>query len=370
MIAVRDTLKPGEKIRILVVDDSVVMRRLISRMVEEDAALELAGTARDGLDALAKIPQLKPHVVTLDVEMPQLDGIATLRKIIEMRFDVRVIMLSSLTAKGSQTTVDALMLGASDYVTKPQGEAVGRAFETLAQELVGKIKQLFVIPSAHARVDPAPSPAHPSPAAPPNPARPAAANYAQRPEIFAIGVSTGGPAALTEALPGIPKDFHLPVVITQHMPPYFTRVLAERLTKICQIPVVEAEDGMPATPGRALIAPGDYHMRVVREGFDLVVRLDQGAQENSCRPAVDVMLRSIAECCKGRAIVAILTGMGQDGLIGVRQLKALGASVFAQDCATSVVWGMPGAIVSANLADAVLPLASIVPAVLMRVGQR
>lgn len=364
MIQVRDTLKHGERVRVLVVDDSVVVRRLISRMVEDDPSLELAGTARDGMDALSKIAQLQPHVVTLDVEMPVLDGIATLRKIVEMHPNVRVIMLSSLTAKGSQTTVDALMLGASDYVTKPQGDVAGTAFESLAVELTGKIRQLF----ARAAVQPHPTPPVITPPALATPSAPVPS--ALRPEIFAIGVSTGGPAALTEALPAIPRDFPLPIVITQHMPPYFTRILAERLTKICQIPVIEAEDGMTAMPGQALIAPGDFHMRLVRVGHDLVVRLDQGPQENSCRPAVDVMLRSIAECCKGRAIVAILTGMGQDGLIGVRQLKALGARILAQDNPTSVVWGMPGAIVSANLADEVLPLTRIVPMVLTRVGQR
>lgn len=363
MMSVRDTLKPGERVRVLVVDDSVVVRRLISRMVEDDPSMELAGTARDGLDALNKIAQLRPHVVTLDVEMPELDGIATLRRIVEQRLDVRVIMLSSLTAKGSQTTVDALMHGASDYVTKPQGDAAGHAFESLAVELVAKIKQLFAFQTSQPQAAAVATPAPPAP-------RSASATFVQRPEIFAIGVSTGGPSALTEAMPFLPKDFPLPIVITQHMPPLFTRILAERLTKICQIPVIEAEDGMVATAGRALIAPGDFHMKLVRVGHDLVVRLDQGPQENSCRPAVDVMLRSIAECCKGRAIVAILTGMGQDGLIGVRQLKALGANILAQDSATSVVWGMPGAIVAANLADSVLPLNRIMPTVLMRVGQR
>lgn len=363
----RDALKSGERVRVLVVDDSVVVRRLISRMVEDDPCLELVGTARDGMDALAKVGPLRPHVVTLDVEMPLLDGIATLRRIVELHPGVRVIMLSSLTAKGSQTTVDALMLGASDYVTKPKGDAAGNAFESLAVELKDKIMQLFVSPGREARIESRIEPAKPL-ALPP--AARTAVSFAQRPEIFAIGVSTGGPAALTEALPAIPRDFPLPVVITQHMPPHFTRILAERLAKICQIEVVEAEDGMTATAGRALIAPGDFHMRVVRDGHELAVRLDQGPQENSCRPAVDVMLRSIAECCKGRAIVAILTGMGQDGLLGVRQLKALGAGILAQDAATSVVWGMPGAVVSANLADEILPLTRIVPAVLMRVGQR
>ena len=364
MAPIRDTLRPGEKIRVLVVDDSVVMRRLISRMVEEDPCLELAGTARDGRDALSKITLLRPHVVTLDVEMPELDGIATLRKMMELQIDVRVIMLSSLTAKGSQTTVDALMLGASDYVTKPQGDAAGNAFESLAVELVEKIRELFRPRISHPLVGQVATPVEqPS-------VRMPTATVLQRPEIFAIGISTGGPSALTEALPAIPKDFRLPIVITQHMPPLFTHILAERLSKICQIPVVEAKEGMIAIPGQALIAPGDFHMRLVHDGHDLAVRLDQGPQENSCRPAVDVMLRSIAECCKGRAIVAILTGMGQDGLLGVRQLKELGACVLAQDAATSVVWGMPGAIVSANLADVVLPLAKIMPEVLMRVGKR
>jgi two-component system chemotaxis response regulator CheB len=355
---VRDVIKPGEKIRVLVVDDSVVMRRMISRMIEQDTSFELVGAARHGVDALAKIPQLKPHVVTLDVEMPELDGIGTLRRIVELHPGLRVVMLSSLTAKGSQTAIEALMLGSSDYVTKPHSEVQGNAFENLAAELTGKIKQLFpfvapnAVKSARPRLVVSPAPG------------------IQRPEIFAIGVSTGGPAALTEILPTVPENFSLPIVIVQHMPPDFTGRLAERLNKISSIRVLEAKEGMRAEPGCALIAPGDFHMRLARVGgHELVVRLDREPQENSCRPAVDVLLRSIAECCKGRAIAAILTGMGQDGLLGAMALKTLGATILAQDYASSVVWGMPGAIVAANLADAVLPLNGIVPEVLMRVGR-
>src|SRR5271170_2500312 len=310
MTHIRQSIKAGERIRVLVVDDSVVIRRLISRIEDSDPSMELAGVARNGVDALARIAQLKPHIVTLDVEMPELDGIGALREIVERHPEVRVIMFSGLTAEGAETTVEALMEGASDYITKPQsGEPLANAFEAIAEELRTKVKQFFAFEQPPLSAN----------QAPPSPRRVASFRTEFRPEVFAIGVSTGGPSALAEVLPMIPTNFPLPIAIVQHMPPYFTKLLAERLTKLSDIPIVEGKDGMVVEPGCAVIAPGNYHMRLVRSDRHFEVRLNQEEQENSCRPAVDVLFRSIAESCNGRAIAAVLTGMGQDGLLGARQ---------------------------------------------------
>jgi len=353
---VQDAIPEGEKIRVLVVDDSMLMRRMISRVFETDASIELVGVACNGIEALAKIPQLRPHLVTLDVEMPELDGMETLCEIVAHYPAVRVVMLSSLTEQGAQITIDALMHGASDYVTKPSpGNAA--AFESLATDLLFKVKQFF------------PRTRDASPRLPvASLFRPRRASMPA--DVCAIGVSTGGPSALLDALPMFPATYALPIVIVQHMPILFTQLLADRLNGVCAISVVEGRDGMILQPGVAIIAPGGSHMRVVRSGGSVVIRLDDGPKENSCRPAVDVLFRSIVEAFDGRAIAAILTGMGQDGLVGAQLLKARGATILAQDRATSVVWGMPGAVVAANLADAVLPLNEIVPEILCRSGAR
>ena len=359
---VRGDFAFGEKVRILVVDDSVIMRRMISRIFDGDASVQVVGTACDGLDALEKIQQLKPHVVTLDVEMPKLDGMAALRKIAESYPDVRVVMLSSLTEQGAKTTIDALMQGASDYVAKP-ASAVGPAFDRLATELLFKVKQFFPRSAGAIAAEP------PGPASAPV-TLPFATVRRKAAEVCAIGVSTGGPSALLEVLPMIPADVPMPILIVQHMPAMFTHLLAERLNGVCRVPVAEGRDGMILSCGQIVIAPGGFHMQVAQSGAGLVLRLDEGPKENSCRPAVDVLFRSIAEHCSGHAIAAILTGMGQDGLAGARLLKARGATILAQDQASSVVWGMPGAVVAANLADAVVPLQRIVPEILTRAGAR
>ena len=355
-----------ERIRVLVVDDSVVFRSLVSRMVEQDPLLELVGTARHGADAVAKIPRFNPDLVTLDVEMPELDGLGALREIASRYPNIRVIMFSSLTARGAQVTVEALMAGASDYLTKPSGGAVSsELFLELASELSNKIRVFFPSRVAGQRKKHGIVPVsvlsrfH---VAPPR--------FRLAPRVFVIGVSTGGPSALAEMLPQIPSNFPLPIAIVQHMPPHFTRLLADRLARVSSIPVVEAAEGMIAQPGIALIAPGDYHMRLVRDGAHLRVSLNQQPPENSCRPAVDVLFRSVADSCQGAVVAAVLTGMGQDGLLGVRQLKDLGATVLVQDRASSVVWGMPGAVAEADLADQILPLQQIVPTVLNKVGRR
>ncbi len=380
----RSTLSGGS-IRTLVVDDSVVMRRLISRMLSSEAQIDVVGSARDGIDALAKIEQLQPDLVTLDVEMPEMNGLEALR-LMQVRFPrVRVIMCSSLTERGARITIDALLSGASDYVSKQHSSELSEsAYEVLRVDLLAKIRSLF--PRAFPAGAPAGTPpvpgkpgitvsgvngAGPAVAAPartaaPQPLLPPRPFWPTRiaPRILVIGVSTGGPSALAEILPLIPSDFSLPIAIVQHMPPFFTQLLAERLSRLSGIRVFEATQGMRLEPGMAVIAPGDFHMRLVRKGDGIEVELNQEEQENSCRPAVDVLFRSAAELYGGAVVAVILTGMGQDGLLGVRALKALGASVVVQDSSSSVVWGMPGAIAAANLADFVLPLRDIIPEVL------
>ena len=381
----RPALDVNKQIRVLVVDDSVVMRRLLTRILTSDPAFEVVGAARDGNDALAKVTQLQPDLVTLDVEMPGMDGLEALRLIQAQYPNVRVIMCSSITERGAAVTIDALMAGASDYVTKQHSAGLSDdAYGKLQVDLLAKIHGIFDkkrTPPPHlAQV----TTAGPRPTGvtqrvselPPGathtslPFVPGARPFTQKlfaPQILAIGVSTGGPSALAEILPLIPSRFPLPIVIVQHMPPFFTQLLAERLSRLSCIPVVEGLQGMKVQPGTAIIAPGNYHMRLVRRlGGGVEVELNQQEQENSCRPAVDVLFRSIAEVYGGAAIAAILTGMGQDGLLGVRALKALGVPVLAQDKATSVVWGMPGAVVDAQLADAVLPLRAIIPEILRR----
>lgn len=352
------------KTRVLVIDDSVVMRQLITRMLTNDPGIEVVGTARDGRDGLNKIQLLSPDLVTLDVEMPELDGIATLREIKRTSPRVRVVMCSSLTERGASTTIDALLAGADDYVTKQHsGEMAASAYDSLRRDLLAKIHELSKTKPVSFAAKPVPVRSLATPIVPP--LRSVQLRSSSKPEILVIGVSTGGPSALAEIIPMFPEDFPLPIAIVQHMPPFFTHLLAERLSKLGKLSVVEATHCMSVSPGHVLIAPGDFHMKLVRKpGQPVAVHLNQDPQENSCRPAVDVLFRSAAEVYRGAVISVVLTGMGQDGLIGVRALKSHNASVIVQDAASSVVWGMPRAIAEAQLADSILPLRDIVPAVL------
>jgi two-component system chemotaxis response regulator CheB len=356
-------LQPGERIRVLVVDDSVVIRRLVTHALEKDPVLEVVGTASNGAIALQRIPQLSPDVLTLDIEMPEMDGLETLRRIRREYPQLRVIMFSTLTGRGAAVTLEALTLGADDYVAKVSHEgSLDRSMTRLRDELIPKIKQFFRLSPAQvsaARVGTVPEPRR---------VAPVFEAMKVRPKVLVIGVSTGGPTALGAILPHIPSGFRLPVLVVQHMPPLFTRLLAERLSAVCRLPVSEAAHGDPVEPGRILIAPGDFHMKVASSGAGARVCLDRSPQLNSCRPAVDALFCSIGEVYGGAVIAVILTGMGQDGLRGAEILKARGASVLAQDEASSVVWGMPGAVVNAGLADRVLPLDQVVPEILLRTG--
>ena len=358
----RKVIKPGSRIRVLVVDDSVVIRRLVTHALSEDPAFEVVGSAANGAIALARIPQLNPDVVTLDIQMPEMDGLQALREIRKQYPDLCVIMFSTLTERGATATIEALMLGANDYVTKAANVgSLDVSMAALRSELIPKIKQFFVLPGETA---PSPPPVSSQVAPPPPPPVRPAVLVRSKPKVVAIGVSTGGPNALSVVMPMFPADFPLPILIVQHMPPLFTRFLAERLAAVSKIPVEEAAEEVLVEPGKALIAPWDYHMRLGRRDGQVFVRLDQSPLENSCRPSVDVLFRSVEEIYKGAVVSVVLTGMGQDGLRGAEVLKASGAWVIAQDEATSVVWGMPGAVVQAGLADRVVSLEQVAPEIL------
>jgi two-component system chemotaxis response regulator CheB len=362
-------LHPGERIRVLVVDDSVVIRRLVTHALEGDPQLEVVGVASNGAIALQRIPQLNPDVLTLDIEMPEMDGLETLRRVRRDYPQLRVIMFSTLTERGAAVTLQALTLGADDYVAKASNEgSLDRSMTRLREELIPKIKQFFHL-TYQSRAEANPGPAR-VPAPPPaSRSMPGLLNTKVRPKVVVIGVSTGGPTALGAILPELPAGFPLPILVVQHMPPLFTRLLAERLHTICRLPVEEASQGALVDAGKILIAPGDFHLKVVSSHGPAHVYLDQSPHQNSCRPAVDALFTSIGEVFGGAVIAAVLTGMGQDGLRGAEILRAQGASVLAQDEASSVVWGMPGAVVNAGLADRVLPLDQIVPEILRIVGR-
>jgi two-component system chemotaxis response regulator CheB len=363
----RRLLQPGERIRVMVVDDSVVIRRLVTQALEQDPLIDVVGTASNGAIGLQRIPQFNPDVITLDIEMPDMNGLEMLRRVRREYPQMRVIMFSTLTERGAAITLEALTLGADDYVAKASNEgSLDRSLARLREEMIPKIKQFFRLPAASV------SAARPA-IAPAAPAARAATAVLQglklRPKVLAIGVSTGGPTALGAILPSFPASFPLPILLVQHMPPLFTRLLAERLNAACQLTVEEASQGQAVEVGKILIAPGDFHMKVASSGGGVRVCLDQSPQLNSCRPAVDALFASVAELYGGAVLAVILTGMGQDGLRGVEILRARGARVLVQDEASSVVWGMPGAVANAGLADRVLPLDEIVPEVLGITGR-
>jgi two-component system chemotaxis response regulator CheB len=351
------SILPGRRIRVMIVDDSMFVRNIVSRVLGDDPAIEVVGMAVDGLDAIGKAAELKPDVVTLDVEMPRMTGLEAIRRIREAWPPVKIIMLSTLTEAGARVTIDALLNGANDYVPKVDPGSSLLPIPRLKRDLTAKIHQFF--PS---RTAVAPAPVLLRPAAMPLLVRPAAVPVTQplratkRRRVVAIGVSTGGPSALNEVIPALPASLAVPVLVVQHMPAMFTRILAERLNALCPLKVLEAADNMPVEPGTVLVAPGDYHMRVIRRGGRECIALDQSAPENSCRPAVDVLFRSVNEVYGGASVAVVLTGMGQDGYAATQGLKASGAYVIAQDEPSSVVWGMPGTVVRAGLANKVVDL--------------
>jgi two-component system chemotaxis response regulator CheB len=329
--------------RVLIVDDSVVIRRLLTTALTQDPGVEVVGTAANGRIGLDKIRQLKPDAVVLDLEMPVLDGLAALTELRATDKRTRVIVYSTLTSRGAQITLDALAAGADDYALKPSASDAATAVAAARADLLPKLTALTT---------PVRKPAGPPVLRTSPPLR-------SRPQLLAIGCSTGGPDALTQLLGAFPAMLPVPVVIAQHMPPLFTPLLAQRLDRVSALKVSEAQDGQPLSAGEVLVAPGDRHLEVVRTGGRLHARLTQAPPENYCRPSADVLLRSAAAACPSAVHALILTGMGSDGREGVRAVANSGGEVTVQDEATSVVWGMPGAVVAAGLAHTVLPLPEI-----------
>jgi two-component system chemotaxis response regulator CheB len=346
-------------IRVLIVDDSTVIRRLLSDALSADPAIEIAGIAANGKIALSKIPQLNPDLITLDIEMPEMDGLTTLVEIRKLYPKLPVIMFSTLAQRGAEATLEPLFKGANDYVTKPANVgSVTAAIANVRNEMVPKIKQFcnWTTPAKtkSIQINDGTNPGTRLPSASSQ-----LPSEVSRIDIVVIGVSTGGPNALSEMLPKISANFPVPILIVQHMPPIFTKHLAERLDQLSNLHVHEAAEGDLLQPGGAWLAPGNFHMKLRRQGTQLNAVLNQEPPECSCRPAVDVLFHSAVEIFGANVLSVVMTGMGQDGLRGCRAIRQAGGRVVVQDEATSVVWGMPGAIAHAGLAHKILPLQKI-----------
>jgi two-component system chemotaxis response regulator CheB len=362
-----------EPLRVMVVDDSVVIRGLIGRWIEAEPDMVVAASLRTGLDAVNQVERVNPDVAVLDIEMPDLDGIAALPQLLAKKRDLVIIMASTLTRRNAEISFKALSLGASDYIPKPESTREPAAAETFRHDLIQKIRHLGAKlrrPVAAAASPPL-APALDRAAGLPN--RPALAPVAHpqllrrafsthAPRALLIGASTGGPQALMALVSEIgPVIDRFPVLITQHMPPTFTTILAEHLARASHRPAHEGVDGEIVKPGRIYLAPGGRHMRVVRQGAHAAIALDDGPPVNFCKPAVDPLFASAIDVWQGGILAVVLTGMGSDGMRGGRDIVAAGGSVIAQDEATSVVWGMPGAATHAGICAAVLPLGQIAP---------
>jgi two-component system chemotaxis response regulator CheB len=347
---------------VLVVDDSVVIRRLITQALQAEADIEVVGTASNGKLALAKLEQLRPDLVTLDIEMPEMDGLETLPLLRAAHPRLPVVMFSTLTERGAAATLEALSLGASDYVTKPSNTgSLDVALAKIRDDLVPKIRAL--VPGMRAGLAASPRTA-PTAVAPRSPA-----GVAPRVQALVIGVSTGGPSALAELIPSLPADLGVPVLVCQHMPPVFTRLLAERLDAKSALHVQEAAEGDAIRPGGVWIAPGGLHMVVRRTpGGAPTIGTNSEPPESSCRPAVDPLLRSAVAAWGSGVLAVILTGMGQDGLRGCELVAEAGGRILVQDEASSVVWGMPGYVAKAGLADRALPLDELTVEITRRVA--
>jgi two-component system chemotaxis response regulator CheB len=357
---------PQRPVRVLVIDDSALVRKLLTELLSTDPRIHVVGTAPDAYVARTKIKALNPDVLTLDVEMPGMDGVTFLRNLMRLR-PMPVVMVSSLTDRGAEVTLDALSLGAVDYLPKPKldaaakiGEyrdeliekihaaALARLSPTIPTDISGRWKQSYSASVIVPRLAPI--------------------NFHSKDRLIAVGASTGGTEAIRELLLGIPPDGP-GVVIAQHIPRVFSKPFAERLNRVCPVAVCEAEDGQEILPGHAYIAPGDLHLMVVRSGGRWVCRLDDGPAVNRHRPSVDVLFRSVAQQAGQSAVGVLLTGMGRDGAQGLKEIREAGGATLVQDEATSVVWGMPGEAVSLGAAEEVLPLPRIAARVLERAAE-
>jgi two-component system chemotaxis response regulator CheB len=352
----------GDKIRVMIVDDSAIVRGLLTRAVTEDGRMEVVASAGNGATALASVRNVAPQVILLDIEMPEMDGIAALPKLLEASPASHVIMVSTLTPRNAEISLRALALGASETIAKPSSREDQQAVKAFYKEVTDKIVALAARPKRE------------KPGAPPTIVKASSGAAHAMPKhpvkALAIGASTGGPQALQVmlgALKSLPN--HIPIFITQHMPATFTAILAEHLGKASGKPSSEGRDGEPVAGGRIYVAPGNYHMVPEKSPSDgIIIRLNQDPPENFCRPAVDPMLRGLSTIYGRNLLAAILTGMGSDGARGARAVTEAGGTVIAQDEATCVVWGMPRVVTEANLCRAVLPLDQIAGYVLRACG--
>lgn len=340
--------------RVFIVDDTVVVRQIVSRILEEESDITVVGTAGNGAEGLQRMSRVEPDIIVLDIEMPDMNGLEMLRVLRAGGSTLPVLVFSSVTERGAMVTIEALLLGANDYVTKPSmlGSAAA-AREHIRTMLVPRLRQLL------GRKPPVVAPVQVA-------TRPVAALPARLPslppgqvDVVVIAVSTGGPNALSELVPALPADLPVPVLIVQHMPAFFTRALAQRLDRISPLAVEECGAHLRLRPGLILLATGGRHVRVEREGDAVWAMPDDAPPENFCRPSADVLFRSAVAAYGSRVLGVVMTGMGQDGEAGARHIREAGGQVIAQDQASSVVWGMPAAVVQAGLANAVVPLAEM-----------
>ncbi|HLL26869.1 MAG TPA: chemotaxis response regulator protein-glutamate methylesterase [Xanthobacteraceae bacterium] len=355
----------GSAIRVMIVDDAVVVRGLMSRWLSEEPGIEIVGAFRNGREAVDNVLKLNPDICLLDIEMPELDGLAALPLLLARKPNLVVIMASTLTRRNAEVSLKALSLGATDYVAKPETSRELTFEQSYRREIVEKIRIL----GRHQ----APGPLRP------RPSRSVAAARAQAislrpfssipPRVLAIGSSTGGPQALEAMVRGLsPVLARLPLVITQHMPSTFTAILAEHLARAANRPAHEGVHGEPLKPGVVYVAPGGKHMKLARQGDSATIVIDDGPPVHFCKPAVDPLFRSAAEAFGASLLAVVLTGMGTDGTEGAASIAAAGGSTIAQDETTSVVWGMPGSAAHSGHCSAVLPLDEIAPKIVRLVN--
>ncbi len=355
--------------RVMVVDDSAVIRGLLARFLEADPDISVVASVSNGQMALDRLDRTDVEIVVLDIEMPIMDGMSALPLILKKKPGIQVLMASTLTRKNAEVSLRALSLGAADYVPKPSSTSEIHSADSFKDELTAKVKA--IAEAGRGGRNRAPRPATAGPAAPVVSAEQVREKRrksvtlrqqpTQRPDLIAIGSSTGGPQALFKVLGDLGGSVTQPILITQHMPSTFTSLLATHIARVSNVPCTEATDGEPIRPGHIYLAPGDYHLIAERGSIGNVLRLTQNERENYCRPAVDPMLRSLAPIYGARLLVIILTGMGSDGSKGAQMVVTAGGSVIAQDEETSIVWGMPGAVATAGVCSAVLPLSDIAP---------
>ena len=343
------------KLRLLIVDESVLIRRDLSSALSREPSVEVVGSAPTGRTALVKIPILKPDVLVIDIALSEVEGFDVVAAVHDAYPRLTIIVLNTSSKSSIAASVDALTRGASGYVIKPDSRSPDEAaMRTIAEELVARLGQCVTAQYADHT-------------GPPRPRRPAPPRTDGRIDVVAIGVSTGGPQALMEIVPLLPADLPVPVLIVQHMPPMFTKMLAARLATSAKLPVDEAMLYQPLAPGHIWIAPGDFHMMVERDGEEVRIVTHRGSAENSCRPSVDVLFRSVAEVYGQHALAVVMTGMGQDGLRGCEKIHAAGGQVIVQDQASSVVWGMPGIVARAGVADSIVALSGLANEIVDRV---